>query len=120
MKDTIGALQREFDTAELQADADTLRRLLADDFLSVGPKGFVLDKEEWVNRHVHFRYESLETSDMDIRLYGETAIVRTIQRNRATYKDQRVELAVRVTQVWVKQQGQWRMAAIQFSPLAED
>jgi ketosteroid isomerase-like protein len=52
---------------------------------------------------------------MDIILYGETAIVRTIQRNRATYKDQRVELAVRVTQVWVKQQDEWRLVAIQFS-----
>jgi len=33
--------------------------------------------------------------------------------------DQRVELAVRVSQVWVKLADQWLMAAIQFSPLAE-
>ena len=56
---------------------------------------------------------------MDVRLYGDTAIVRTIQRNRASYKDQNVELAVHVTQVWVRNQDRWLIAAIQFSPLAE-
>jgi hypothetical protein len=120
LKETIRTLQSEFDTAELEADAETLQRLLADDFLSIGPRGFVLDKDEWINRHVHFRYENLETSEMDIRLYAGTAIVRNIQRNKATYKDQGVELAVRVSQVWVNQQDQWRLTAIQFSPLAED
>lgn len=119
MNDTIRALQDEFDRAELHADAATLQRLLADDFLSIGPKGFVLDKQEWIDRHVHFTYQQVDTSDLDIRLYDQTAIVRNVQRNRATYMDQQVELALRVSQVWVKQRDEWRLAAIQFSPLAE-
>jgi hypothetical protein len=56
---------------------------------------------------------------MDIGLYEKTAIVRDVQPNKATYRDQRVELAVRVSQAWVEWQDGWRMAAIQFSPLAE-
>jgi hypothetical protein len=56
---------------------------------------------------------------MDIRLYDKTAIVRNVRRNRATYQDQHVELAVRVSQVWVERQDGWRLAGIQFSPLAE-
>ena len=119
MEETIRDLQSTFDTAELNADAETVDRLIADDFLSIGPRGFVLDKKEWIDRHVHFEYHALETSDMDIRLYGRTAIVRDIQRNKAIYKDQQVELAVRVSQVWVNQDDKWRLAAIQFSPLAE-
>lgn len=55
---------------------------------------------------------------MDIRLYDSTAIVRNVQRNRATIDDKHVELAVRVTQVWVNLRDQWRLAGIQFSPLA--
>jgi hypothetical protein len=119
MRDEILRLQDEFDRAELRADADALRRLIADDFLSIGPRGFVLTKDEWIGRHVHFRYHELETSEHDVRTYGDTAIVRTVQRNKATYGDQHVELAVRVGQVWVRQDG-WRLAAIQFSPLAEE
>jgi hypothetical protein len=118
VKDIVRGLQVEFDRAELEADAETLERLIAEDFLSIGPKGFVLDKDEWIGRHVHFTYHALDVSDMDIRLYDDTAVIRTIQRNRASYKDQEVALAVRVSQVWVRQGADWRLAAIQFSPLA--
>jgi hypothetical protein len=119
MQETIRDLQDEFDKAELNADIETLGRLLADDFVSIGPKGFVLDKQQWIDRHVHFKYHKLETSDMNIRIYDRTAIVHNIQRNRATFNDQHVELAVRVTQVWLYQRNRWQLAAIQFSPLSE-
>jgi hypothetical protein len=116
----IATAQQRFDAAELGADTQTLQELLAEDFLSIGPKGFVLSKSEWIDRHVHFTYHSLETSDVDIRTYGsDTAIVRNIQRNRATYRDTESEIAVRVSQTWVRQSGSWRLAGIQFSPLAE-
>ncbi|SRR6266542_3510296 len=120
MKDMIAKLQREFDQAELHADAATLRRLIADDFLSIGPKGFVLDKDAWIGRHVHFKYLSLDTSDLDIRVYNGAAIVRCVQRNRATYKGEQIALAVRASHMWVDMQGEWRLAGIQFSPLAQE
>jgi hypothetical protein len=118
MNDTIRSLQDEFDQAELHADTETLQRLLTDDFLSIGPKGFVLDKQEWIERHVHFTYDTLDISDMDIRVYDNTAIVRNILTNTASYNDEHVELTLRVGQVWVQQGNEWRLAAIQFSPLA--
>jgi hypothetical protein len=118
-EETIRDLQREFDQAELAADTTTLERLIADDFQSIGPKGFVLDKTQWIGRHGYFRYITLETSDVDVRLYDTAAIVRNIQRNTATHRDDKVSVAARVSQVWVDQQGQWRLAGIQFSPLAE-
>ena len=47
-----------FDKAELHADVETLDGLLADDFLCIGPKAFILDKRGWIDRHVHFKYVS--------------------------------------------------------------
>lgn len=81
MKDTIQPLQDEFDRAELHADTETLERLLADDFLSIDPRGFVLAKEEWIGCHVPFTYLELQTGEIDICLYDSTAIVRNVQRN---------------------------------------
>lgn len=40
MHDAIRDLQDQFAKTELRADVETLNRLLADDFLSIGPKGF--------------------------------------------------------------------------------
>ena len=118
MKEEILQLQKHFDEAELKADKKVLEQLIADDFLSIGPKGFVLNKREWIDRHVHFKYLELQTSEVDVRLYNKAAIVRNIQKNKATYKDESIEIAVRVMQVWVEQGSRWQLAGIQFSPLA--
>jgi hypothetical protein len=112
-------LQQEFDTAELDDDRDALRRLIAEDFQSIGPRGFVLDKEEWINRHDHFRYASLETSQHEVRLYDGAAIVRNVQRNTGVHDGQQSQYVVRVGQVWVNKSGEWQLTGIQFSPLAE-
>ena len=118
-KEMIRDVQREFDEAELHADTKKLQQLLTEDFLSIGPKGFVLDKSQWINRHKQFSYQKLETSDMNVRLYDKTAIVCDVQKNDATFNNEPVKLAVRVTQVWI-QQPEWKLASIQFSPLAEN
>lgn len=119
LKEEINILQNKFDKAELRADTAALQELLADDFFSIGPKGFVLDKQQWIDRHIQFSYQKLETSDIKIRVYGNTAIVTDIQENEAKYKDEPVKLKVRVCQVWIKQENKWQLVSIQFSPLAE-
>jgi hypothetical protein len=119
-KEIILDLQDKFDEAELHGDTDTLLDLIAEDFLSIGPRGFVLNKEQWVNRHAEFKYDKLETSDKDIRLYDKAAIIRNIQRNEASYKNEPVKVSMRVSQVWINQQNDWKLAGIQFSPLAEN
>ncbi|HSW87967.1 MAG TPA: nuclear transport factor 2 family protein [Candidatus Saccharimonadales bacterium] len=120
MEDQIKQLQNKFDIAEFHGDKEILQGLIADDFLSIGPKGFVLNKKEWINRHDKFTYLELKTSEIDIRIYDNTAIVRNIQRNKAKYEEHPVEVATRVSQVWVSKDGQWKLVAIQFSPLANE
>lgn len=63
-------------TAERTGDALTLNALLADDFVGVGPVGFVLDKPTWVGRFEHgLRYEQLDLDELAIRRHGNTAVV---------------------------------------------
>lgn len=118
VSDEILVLQRSFDDAELHADTQRLGALLVDDFLSIGERGFVLDKEQWIGRHKDFRYLSIETSEVDVRRYERTAILRCVQRSRATWRGDEMSLATRMSQVWVEQPDGWRLAAIQFSTLA--
>jgi hypothetical protein len=118
-KEQVRDVQNEFDKAELHADTKKLDQVLTDDFLSIGPRGFVLNKEQWINRHKQFRYEQLDTSEMNIRLYGDTAIVTDTQKNKATFNNEPVSLSVRVSQVWILENSQWKLASIQFSPMAE-
>jgi hypothetical protein len=113
----IRELQQAFDDAELHADTDRLNTLLADDFISIGERGFQLDKRQWIARHADFAYLSLDTAELDVRRYDHAAIVRCVQRSRATWRGDAMTLAVRLSQVWIELPGGWRLAGIQFSPL---
>jgi hypothetical protein len=113
----IRELQRAFDSAELRADADRLNALLADDFMSIGERGVQLDKRQWIARHADFAYLSLETAELDVRCYDHAAIVRCIQRSRASWRGAELTLTVRLSQVWIELPGGWQLAGIQFSSL---
>jgi hypothetical protein len=108
VEDDILELQRAFDDAELHGDASRLGDLLADDFLSIGEQGYQLGKQEWISRHGDFHYLAVETTEVDVRHYDKTAIVRCAQRSRATWRG---------GQVWIQQPDGWRLAALQFSSL---
>jgi hypothetical protein len=115
--DQILQVVAAFRDTELGGHADRLETLLADDFLSIGEQGYVLDKGQWIRRHDDFRYHTLEMADTDIRCYDRTAILRAIQHSTATWQGTALELRTRVSQVWVQQDSTWRLAAIQFSSL---
>lgn len=115
--DSVLELRQAFDDAELRGDAEKLEALLADDFLSIGEQGYQLGKREWIDRHRDFRYLSIETTELDVRHYGTTAIVRCAQRSRASWQGQDMALAVRLSQVWIRETGGWQLVAIQFSTL---
>jgi hypothetical protein len=64
-------------TAELQGDVAFLERLLSDDFIGVGPLGFLLSKQEWLARHQtgDMKYDVHTLDEVKVRAYNEAAIV---------------------------------------------
>jgi ketosteroid isomerase-like protein len=76
MTTTINDVLSAWSTAERTGDTRALESLLADDFVGVGPVGFVLDKSGWVGRFEHgLRYEQLDLDELAIRHHGDTAVV---------------------------------------------
>ncbi len=63
-------------------------RLIADDFLSIGPTASCSTSTKWIGRHVHFTYHALDVSEMDIRFYNTTA---TFARSSGTGPATRIE-----------------------------
>jgi hypothetical protein len=59
----------------------------------------------------------METAGVDVRRYDKTAIVRCVQRSRATWRGRDMSLAVRLSQVWIWRPAGWQLVAIQFSTL---
>ena|SRR5438105_686275 len=113
-------LADDWAAAELRADTAFLDRTLADDFVGIGPRGFMLTKEEWLQRHTSgdLKYQALSLDDVKVRIYGDAALLTAAENQQATYRGQDVPGQFRTTLVFVRQQGRWLLAGLHLSPIA--
>jgi ketosteroid isomerase-like protein len=109
--------------AELHGDTAFLERTLADDFIGVGPRGFTLTKEQWLERHESGKlgYESFGLDEVEVRPYGDAAVTVCRQSAEGVYEDENgrydIHEQFRATLVFVRQQGRWVLAGLQLSPI---
>ena len=113
-------LAGDWATAELRGDTAFLERHLADDFVSVGPYGFLLAKDEWLERHESrkLRYESFRLDEVRVRLYGEVAVMIARQMTKGKYEVNDLPDSLRATLFFAKQEGRWLLAGIHMSFVA--
>ncbi|MCW3841615.1 nuclear transport factor 2 family protein [Micromonospora yasonensis] len=106
--------------AELHGDADALDKLLAADFVAVGPRGFVLSRQQWLARYRsgELRNSAFEVRDPQAREYGSAAVVVGSQVQRTTHQGRDVSAEVRATLVAVRQEDRWLLAGVHLSPIA--
>ena len=120
---TVMTLGKDWAAAELRGDTSFLGETLADDFVGVGPRGFMLTKDQWLSRHEagSLRYEAFGLDEVQVRLFGDAAITVCRQSARGVYEDEngRFELddQFRATLIFVKQEGRWQLANLQLSPI---
>jgi ketosteroid isomerase-like protein len=105
--------------AERDGDAAATDRLLTDDFVGIGPVGFVLDKAAWLRRHDDgLSYDSLGLDEIASRFYGETAVTTARWNAHGSSHGHPIPEATRATLVAVGGDDAWRLATIQFSFIA--
>lgn len=119
----LNELAEDWTKAELDGDVSSLKEILADDFVAVGPRGFVLTKEQWIARHEtgSLTYGSFGLDEVEVRSYREAAIVVCRQTAAGVYVDKNgrydIDERFRATLVFMDQNGGWRLAGLQLSPI---
>ena len=117
VEETIRKLDNERIQAQIHADATALDRIYAADFIGVGPSGRVRTKPQVISDFTSgdLKFQSITTDDVQVRVYGNTAV----ETGRSTMigqdKGQPVPRDTRFTRVWVKKQGGWRLVANHYS-----
>ncbi len=106
--------------AELAGDVAALDRYLADDFLAIGPLGFTLTRQDWLDRHASgvLTYEAFGLVETSTRRYGDVTVVVARQEGDGAYRGHPAPMTTRVTLLLVPGDHGYRLAGIQHSFIA--
>jgi uncharacterized protein (TIGR02246 family) len=104
--------------AEASNDGEDLGRLLSDDFVGVGPRGWRRTKQQWTGRYtsgtvVNTRFD---LDDVDVRSYGDAAVVVAAQRQDSRNGASDASGQFRCTIVTVRTAGEWLIAGLHIGP----
>ena len=106
---------REWNEAYPNRDTAALDRILADDWMCIDGRGNVIGKRELIDR-IASNSNSLdrhEFSEINLRLFGDTAIVTGRLSGAGTDNGVPFEFSQRYTRVYVKRNDNWQAVATQ-------
>jgi ketosteroid isomerase-like protein len=109
------SLENAWNQAEVKHDARALSLLLAETFEFTDDDGHFMNKSQWL---AHIRngvdhYEQLGNSGMAVHLYGNVAVATGIYQDKIREKGKVVSRSGRFTDIWIKQNGEWKCVASQ-------
>ena len=115
----IKTLEEERNQAILKGDFAVIDRMTSEDYTFVTLRGEMRTKAEIVNgfKSGSFKYQSRTISDLNVRVYGDAAVVtgKSIQKGTENGKDYSGDYWF--TRMYVKQGGRWITVALQTTPI---
>ena len=119
------AVNRAFFTALVEGDGQALDGILADQFVPVGVNdGAVVPRDVLVvlvgRGQLRFNAIEADGSAVLLRRYGSTAIVVGRTEMRGSFAGTPLRVTSRYTHVFVEDQGRWRLASSQGTPIVGD
>jgi uncharacterized protein (TIGR02246 family) len=114
-------LQHEWAEATKNSDFATLDRIFADEYTFVDPGGALRTKEQELAdlRSGNLVFESMEPTDVEPRIYGDTAVVTGVANITGRYKEHDISGRYRWTDTFVKRDGEWKAVASHVTKIME-
>lgn len=108
-------MERQAKEASLRRDPAFPQRTLADDYVAISPLGQVTTKKEAISarKSGQLRYDTIDVSDMVVRLYGDTAVVTARADVKGHQLGEDFSGPYRYTRVWVRRDGRWQTVSYQ-------
>lgn len=99
-----------WDRAMVGNDAEAIGQYMAEDWIVIGSDGGVTDKPTFLElvRSGRLSHDVMESHDLEVRVYGDTAVVTGRGVSGGKYEGQPFRLVERISCVFVKQHGRWR------------
>ena len=111
-EDAVLAAQDKRIALTVAADVAGLGAMMTDDLTWTHSNANVESKAQFLEaiRSGKYKYKSMTFDDRKVRLHGDTAIVSGTCRVLVTTDGREIDIKLRFTELYVKQQGAWKQA----------
>ncbi len=116
----VRRLDGEIAVATWTGDAPWFEKNLADDYILITPNGSLRTKADVIRElaTTGMKMEQYEPREVEIRLYGDAAVVTGRMLQRFTLGGIRYANDLRYTDVYVKRKGKWQLVSAHTSSVA--
>jgi ketosteroid isomerase-like protein len=122
MEEELVRVEKEFTDAIAKNELERIQRFVTNDWVIIGADGGIIERNRFfeVIRSGTLTHAMMESDEMRVRLYGDIAIVSALTRSRGKFMGQEFSTRERATDVFVKQDGQWRCVLTQLTGMKVD
>ena len=121
-KQALIQIERELERASLNLDPLPYDRYWADDFVGITNDGFAANakvQHRAVLTSGKIKFESFEIDNIDVRVFGNAAIVTSHRKVKYRYEDREMSLHNAVTSFFSKRNGRWQKVGEQTNRLSQ-
>lgn len=116
----IHNLDKQQREASLRGDFSFEDQRMASDYLAINSSGTFTREQILARvRSGDVKLHAIDVDEEQIHIYGDTAIVTGRDHVRGTFKGQSFEQTAHYSKIWVKQNGAWKLALFQETPIIE-
>ncbi|HKQ06327.1 MAG TPA: nuclear transport factor 2 family protein [Blastocatellia bacterium] len=119
---TIKALEHTYAEAVMRQDVPALDHLLADDFIATSSRGELRNKGQEIDDirpNPDYVMKAFDVDEVNVRIFGETAIVTGRSTLKASYKGRDSTSLFRYTRVYARRKGKWQVVAQQLTRIPQ-
>jgi ketosteroid isomerase-like protein len=117
MEEELLKLEEQFAEAIIKNDPGAIERFVTDDWIIINADGGIIDKERFLEviKSGTLTHEMIESDNMQVRVYGDSAVVTALTRTKGKFMGQEFSTEERATDFFVRLDGRWRCALTQLT-----
>jgi ketosteroid isomerase-like protein len=115
--DSVKQLEKDWLAAEKAGDADALSRIIADDWIGLGPDGKTLDKKEYIEswKSGKNKMTSSEVGPITVKVMGNIAVTQGSDTEKSTFEGKDSSGKYVWMDVFEKNGGKWQVVRSQYA-----
>ena len=120
MQEELLKFEEEFSRAVAANDAAAIGRFVADDWVIVDADGNLIEKSRFISviDSGALTHEAMESTDVEVRVYGDTAVVTGITTSEGQFMGHGFTTRERATDVLARLNGRWLCVFSQLTRVA--